>query len=85
MTLRVAHGVGVEILDDVVYVAPLPDGPITVLAGVAALIWSEACDAIRGDVAAAVAQLTEQDVAAIRPYVDGFVDDLLSRKLLVED
>jgi hypothetical protein len=85
MTLRVAAGVGVESVAGAVYAAPLPDGPIMVLEGVAALIWSEAGGADRADVAAAVAETTGQDVSFIRAHVDEFIDQMIARGMLVED
>lgn len=84
-TLRVADGVGVETLAGIVYAAPLPDGPIVVLEGIAALIWSEACGAARGAVTAAVAEKTDQDAASIATEIDRFIDEMLTRGLLVED
>ena len=85
MRLRANDGVGVEFLSDVVYAAPLPDGPITVLEGVAALIWREATTQPRERVADVVAARTAQDAASIRPYVDGFIDEMISRGLLVPE
>ena len=82
MRLRVADGVGVEVVEEVVYAAPLPDGPIIVLEGIAALIWNEACEVRRETVAEAVAAKTGQDVASIRRHVDGFLDEMLSRGML---
>ena len=49
--LRVAENVGVDVVDDVVYVAPLPDGPIAVLDGIAAFIWEETLGTEREHVA----------------------------------
>jgi hypothetical protein len=83
--LRVADGVGVESVDGVVYAAPLPDGPIMVLDGVAALIWDEADGVSRDAVADAVATFTAKDAASIRPHVEQFIDEMLKRWMLVED
>lgn len=85
VTLRVADGVGVESLVGVVYAAPLPDGPILVLEGIAALIWGEACGSPRAEVAAAVAAHTDQDAASIAPDIDRFLDEMIERGLLIED
>ena len=85
MRLRIADGVGVESADGVVYAAPLPDGPIMVLDGVAALIWEEADGASREAVADAVATFTAEDAASIRPYVEQFIDEMLTRGMLIED
>jgi Coenzyme PQQ synthesis protein D (PqqD) len=84
MTLRAADGIGVEQVGHVVYAAPLPDGPITVLDGVAALIWREAQGAPRERVASGVAAATGEDVGSIAAHVDGFLDELLVRGLLLE-
>jgi hypothetical protein len=83
--LRPADGVGVEVLGDAVYAAPLPDGPIMVLEGIAALIWREATAQPRESVADVVAATTGEDAASIRPSVDGFIDEMVSRGLLVPD
>lgn len=85
MRLRIADEVGVHLLGDVVYAAPLPGGPIMVLEGVAALIFNEAVGAPREGVAHAVASRTGQDVASIRPHVDRFIEEMLSRGLITED
>ena len=85
MRLRANDGVGVEILGDIVYAAPLPDGPIMVLEGIAALIWREATARPRGSVADVVAATTGQDAASIRAYVDVFIDEMVARGLLVPE
>lgn len=85
MTLRIPSGLGVDVVGDTVYVAPLPDGPIAVLAGIAALIWSEADGRGRDEVVAALAEATGERVEAIGPTVQDFVDDLVARGLLAED
>lgn len=84
MRLRVADGIGVEEAEGIVYAAPLPDGPITVLGGVAGLIWTEACRLPRTEVAAAVARRTEQQTAAVRTHVDDFLNEMVGRGLLAE-
>ena len=85
MRLRANDGVGVEVLGDTVYAAPLPDGPIMVLEGIAAVIWREATAQPRGSVAAVVAATTGEDAAFIRAYVDGFIDEMVLRGLLVPE
>ncbi len=52
------ENVGVDVVDDVVYVAPLPDGPIAVLDGIAAFIWDETLGTEREHVASRVAAAT---------------------------
>lgn len=82
--LRVAERVAVCRIDDVVYVAALPDGPIHVLDGVAALIWDESLAGSRRDLAARVAAATGSYAEAVSESVADFVDGLLARGLLVE-
>lgn len=80
--LRPAPGVGTVESDDTVYAAPLPDGPIVVLDGVAALIWFEAVAGERGTIAERVAATTDVAPDAIRAEVEAFVADLVARGLL---
>lgn len=83
--LRPAPGVGSIELGDVIYAAPLPDGPIFVLDGGAAAIWAAACDGPRETVAERVASMTGVGVGEVAAYVETFVDELLQRGLLVLD
>lgn len=85
MTLRIPSGLGVDVVADTVYVAPLPDGPIAVLEGIAALIWSEADGRGRDEIVAALAEATGEQAEAIGQTVQDFVDDLVARGLLAED
>ncbi len=80
--LRPAAGVAVIDTGDVVYVAPLPEGPIVVLDGVAAAIWAEATSGQRSTIAGPVAALTDATVGAVGAGVEAFVDELLERGLL---
>lgn len=84
VTLRPPSHVGVEVHAETVYVAPLPDGPILVLEGVAALIWRAAVSMDREDAIAEVAARTDSEVALIRHDVDAFLDDMVARGLVVE-
>ena len=77
-----APGVAVVEEGDAVYVARLPDGPIAVLDGVAALIWTEACAGDRETVAARVAAALEPPAEDIDRAVDEFVAGLVDRGLL---
>lgn len=81
--LRPAPGVGTVDDGDTVYAALLPDGPIVVLDGVAALIWVEACEGERATIVDRVAAATDAATDAIRPEVERFVADLVARGLLV--
>lgn len=83
--MRVAPRVGVTAFDEKVYVARLPDGPIQVLEGPAALIWSHALAVPRSRLADAVTAEVEGDPATIRTELAAFVDALIQQGLLVED
>jgi len=82
--LRVPDRVAVCRIDDVLYVAALPSGPIHVLNGVAALIWEESLAGSRGDLAARVAAATDASAEEVAGDVAVFVDGLLERGLLIE-
>jgi|GEM_PF-2122133 len=79
---RPAPEVGVIDQDDAVYVARLPEGPVVVLAGTAAVVWRAACDPGEGTVADRAARSVDQDSTTIAPAVDGFLADLVERGLL---
>jgi hypothetical protein len=64
------------------YVAPLPDGPILVLDGIAALIWAEACAGDREHLAVRVAASLDPPGEDIAGEVDAFVSRLVERGLL---
>lgn len=81
--LILAPGVAVVEEPDAVYVARLPDGPIAVLDGVAAVIWAEATSGDRETIAARVASALEPPAEDIDQAVDEFVDGLLGHGLLV--
>lgn len=68
--------------EDVIYIAHLPGGPITVLKGVAALIWSEACAGDRETVAFRVAEAIDPPTEGIDRDIDEFVAALVGRGLL---
>jgi hypothetical protein len=74
--------VAVEADDGVVFLARLPDGPIIVLQGTAALIWAEACGPDVGGVVHRVAEQVGRDAADIEHVVDDFLDDLVEQGLL---
>lgn len=67
---------------DVVYVAVLPQGPITVLEGPAATIWLAAHAGSIEGAADRVAGATGLDVEEIRASVDEFVGRLIAQGLL---
>ncbi|MBY6060287.1 PqqD family peptide modification chaperone [Microbacterium esteraromaticum] len=69
--------------DGVVYVAPLPDGPILVLDGVSALIWQTVCDSQVDDAVAYVADATGQRPDDIAGHIEAFIDGLVRRGALV--
>jgi hypothetical protein len=66
-----------------VFLANLPDGPIVVLEGVAALIYRVLADGTSDDWVAAVADAVGESRDEVAPAVEAFVDDLLARGLLV--
>jgi hypothetical protein len=65
------------------YVAPLPDGPIVVLDGVAALIWAEACAGDRENLSSRVAASLDPPGEDIEREVEAFVSTLVERGLLI--
>lgn len=68
---------------DVIYAAPLPDGPIIVLDGISALIWRVVGDPDVADVTAHVAEATGEHPDDIAPHVATFLDDLVRFGLAV--
>jgi hypothetical protein len=67
----------------VVYLAPLPDGPVQVLNGVGSLIWLEATrTGASGDLVTRVAEQVGSAPDLIHADVDAFVAELLERRLL---
>jgi hypothetical protein len=82
--MRIGARVAATVFEEKVYVARLPDGPIHVLEGTAALIWSHALEVPRVQLFAAVADDVEGDPATVRAEVAAFVDDLVRQGLLVE-
>lgn len=81
---RVAAGVATCVIDGVAYVAPLPDGPILVLEGVACLIWTESLAGPRDTLSARVSTATGAPVDEVDSVVTEFVDALVGRGLLRE-
>lgn len=81
---RVHSLVGVVDGGELVYLAPLPDGPIVVLEGIGAVLWRLAIDEGESerDVAAAAARLTGTEAADIRDEVEAFLAELIARGLL---
>lgn len=78
----VADDVGYEVRGDVVYVARLPDGPLLVLDGPAALIWVEARSDAPGTLAQRVADASGASVADIEGDIEAFTADLVAAGLL---
>lgn len=67
----------------VVYLAPLPDGPVQVLNGVASLIWLEATDPdATGDLVERVAALVDRPAETIRAEIESFLARLVGTGLL---
>lgn len=82
--IRYRPAADVGVIDDgtAVYAARLPEGPIVVLAGTAAVIWRAACEDGEAALADRVASSVDEDGATIVGAVDGFVAELVARGLL---
>jgi hypothetical protein len=76
--------VGVTVSPDgsTVYLAHLPEGPLLVLDGVAALVWVEATTAPAAGWLERVAATVSRSAGDIAADVDTFVRDLRARRLL---
>ncbi|WP_323100575.1 hypothetical protein [Intrasporangium sp. YIM S08009] len=79
-----AEDIGAVVSPDglTVWVAGLPGGPIHVLEGVAASIWTSATSAPAEEWRTRVAAAWEQSADAVAEQVDVFVADLVARGLL---
>lgn len=69
----------------VVFVAPMPGGPMQALPGSAGVIWQEALTGDRDGLSGRVAARTAMPAADIDAFVEGFVADLIARGVLEED
>lgn len=79
-----APGVAWVTLNEVVYVAVLPDPPILVLKDGAALIWRIALEVERQRLSEEVARRSGVAVADVHDDIEAFVADLSRRQLLIE-
>lgn len=70
-------------VDDTVYVAVLPDPPIMVLSGAAALIWVTALQVDNDSLTEEVARRAGITIAAARTPVAEFIEDVVARGLIV--
>ena len=82
----VPRGVGwTQAADDrgrtIVYVAPLPNGPVSVLPDQSAVIWLAAVEG-GGDVVDTVADVLGHDADDVRDDIEAFVAELVERGLL---
>lgn len=84
MRYALAADVGIEASGDAIYLAQLPDGPILVLEGVAALIFTEATTGDREHLVDRVFAQVDGPIDEVATHVVAFLDDLLARGLLVE-
>ena len=80
--LRRAPDVGVYWLDGVLYLAPLPHGPILILDQIATLIWNEALAGDEESLVDRVAATTGTTPDEIGASVAEFVDTLIARGVL---
>ncbi|MFC4139877.1 MULTISPECIES: PqqD family peptide modification chaperone [unclassified Microbacterium] len=71
--LRRAADLGVLVSDGIVYVAPLPEGPIMVLTDAAAEVWLVADGAAPGSVAARLAARRGVTEAEAAPDADRYL------------
>ncbi|HHU08997.1 MAG TPA: PqqD family protein [Intrasporangiaceae bacterium] len=78
---RVAHWVGGEDLDTVVFLRSVPGGQNYVLSGSGALIWCVAAEGAE-DVPAELAEMFSVPVEEIRRDVLDHLDELVSKGLL---
>lgn len=76
------EGVAEVEVDDVVYVAPVPAGPIRILAGSAAAIWRHARVGDPTTVVERVAQDAGMPADEVRETVEAFLDELVGAGLL---
>jgi Coenzyme PQQ synthesis protein D (PqqD) len=83
-TVAAVHSVEQEEGAPLVYLAPLPGGPMVVLRGTASLIWQEALDGPESTLVDRVAQRvgTGEEAKSIEADVVAFVEGLLVRGLL---
>jgi len=81
--LRPATHIAVEERDDIVYIAPLPDGPIRVLEGIAALIWREACAGPAETIAERVLAQVEGAPGDAPSVIESLVADLRQSGMLM--
>ncbi|WP_136707707.1 PqqD family protein [Agromyces sp. H66] len=84
MSYRLATGVGLEESEGSIYLAPLPGGPILVLEGVAALIFTEATTGDPEHLAERILEQVHGPPDEIAAHVAAFIDDLVARGLLIE-
>ena len=85
MRYGLAADVGLQASGEAIYLAPLPDGPILVLEGVAAMIFDEATNGDRENLVDRVLGRVDGPTDEIAFHVDAFLDDLVARGLLVEE
>ncbi|MPN04735.1 hypothetical protein SDC9_151982 [bioreactor metagenome] len=69
-------------VDGVIYVAPVPEGPIRILTGSAAEIWVAVFTGTPDSVVERVALTFEAELIDIRSAVEGFVSGLLADGLV---
>jgi nucleotide-binding universal stress UspA family protein len=77
--------VAVEAAEGALFVARLPDGPIIVLEGIAALIWTESCQEDTGDLADRIAAQVDREASEIAEDVADFLSAMVRHGLLNTD
>lgn len=84
-TLRPAADVAFAVMEDVVFVARIPSGPMTALQGSGGVIWQEALCGERRGIAARVAARSGTRTGDIEDQVEAYLTDLVTRGFLVEE
>jgi hypothetical protein len=82
--LRVAPQIAEQWVGEALYLARLPAGPILVLDAVGGLIWNEVTTGSADGVIDRVAAQLDVDGEHIASHVLAFVDDLITRGLLID-
>ncbi len=82
--LHRAPEVAVERVGETAYLAPLPDGPITVLEGAALVVWDAVSGGGVAEIVDRVAESTGEDAPVVRDDVEAFLRTLKAAGLVRE-
>lgn len=81
-TFEVADHVGLTVLDGVVYVAKLPDGPFFTMNDTAAVVWEECLTRSPVPLLERVAAVLEVDHTELAPTIEQLLEALLDAQIL---